>query len=84
MKLFQFIALKKPETVTTKKIIRLLEMPITYSTSIIAYEIRNYYIKMRYMYKDWHALTRIRMHKNLWYMIMNSTVSFHLLNTVAF
>lgn len=52
MKLFQFIALKKPETVTTKKIIRLLEMPITYSTSIIAYEIRNYYIKMRYMYKD--------------------------------
>lgn len=44
---------KKPETVTTKKIIRFLEMPITYSTiSIIAYEIRHYYIKMRYMYMD--------------------------------
>lgn len=39
---------KKPETATTKKIIRFLEMPITYSTTstcITAYEIRSYYIK---------------------------------------
>lgn len=83
MKLFQFIALKKLKQWQRKKIIRFLEMPITYSTTstcITAYEIRSYYIKMRYMYKDWHARTRIRMHTNLWYMIMHSTVSFHLLN----
>lgn len=47
---------KKPETATTKKIIRFLEMPITYSTtSIIAYEIRSYYIK-------WDTCIRIDPH----------------------
>lgn len=53
-------ALKNPETMTTtKKINRLLEMPITSSTtSIIAYEISNYYIKMRQ--KDWHARANVR------------------------
>lgn len=54
-KIIPIYRIKKPETVTTKKIIRFLEMPITYSstsTCITAYEIRSYYIKMRYMYKD--------------------------------
>lgn len=83
MKLFQFIALKKLKQWQRKKIIRLLEMPITYSTtSIIAYEIRNYYIKMRYMYKDWHARTRIGMHTiyGIWLCIQQCHSIYLILN----
>lgn len=30
--------------------------------SIIVYEIRNYYIKMRYMYKDWYVCMYVYMY----------------------
>lgn len=72
---------KKFEIVIMKKIIRFLEMLIIYlKISIIVYEIRSYYIKMRYMYKDWYVCMCICMYINLWYMIIYLIVLFYLFN----